>query len=100
MSSTLHIDGLLASVGEQELKGMFSKFGNVLSVDIYRPDTALSSGIGAVEMASLWEAKKAISALHRSHLGGKLLLVFHAPLGTKTRWKNPYVNTMELPTVV
>ena len=53
MSSTLHIDGLVASVGEQELTGMFAKFGNVLSVDIYKPDTALSLGVGAVEMASL-----------------------------------------------
>ena len=34
MSYTLYIDGLLKSVGEQELKGMFSNFGNVLSVNI------------------------------------------------------------------
>ena len=83
MSSTLHIDGLLTSVGEQELKGMFSKFGNVLSVNVKRPDTALSLCVGAVEMASLGEAAKAVIALHRSYLGGKLLLVSHAPLGTK-----------------
>jgi RNA recognition motif-containing protein len=51
MSSTLYIDGLLASVGEQQLKGMFSTFGNVLSVDVYPPNMALSSGIGTVEMA-------------------------------------------------
>ena len=84
MSSTLHIDGLLASVGEQELKGLFSTFGNVLSVDVYPSGTALSSGIGVVEMASLGDAAKAISALHRSYWGGKLLLVFHAPGATKT----------------
>jgi len=100
MSSTLYIDGLLKSVGEQELKGMFSNFGNVLSVNIYKPETALSSGIGIVEMASLGQAEKAVYALHRSHLGGKLLLVFHAPLGTKNRWNNPYINTMELSSVV
>jgi hypothetical protein len=44
----------------------------------------LSSGIGVVEMASLGDAAKAISALHRSYWGGKLLLVFHAPRATKT----------------
>ena len=87
--SMLHIDGLLASVGEQELKAIFTKFGSVLSVDIYKPNTALSSGIGAVEMASLGEAEKAVSALHRSYLGGKLVLVFHASLAT--------TSTMELP---
>ena len=84
MSSTLHIDGLLTSVAEEELKGMFAKFGDVLSVNILRPDTALSLCVGAVEMASLGEAAKAVNALHRSYLGGKLLLVSHAPLGTKS----------------
>lgn len=67
MSSALHIDGLLKSVGEEELKGMFSKFGNVLSVNVKRPDTALSLCVGAVEMASLGEAAKAVIALHRSY---------------------------------
>ena len=71
MNSTLYIDGLLASVGEQQLKGMFSAFGNVLSVDVYPPNMALSSGIGTVEMASQGDAAKAISALHRSYLGWK-----------------------------
>ena len=84
MSSTLYIDGLLASVGKQELTGMCSQFGNVLSVNICRPLTALSSGIGIVEMANLGDVAKAISALHRSYLGGNLLLVFHAQLERKT----------------
>ncbi len=84
MSSTLHIDGLLASIGEQDLKGMFTKFGNVLSVNIYKPDTASSLSIAAVEMATLGEAAKAVHTLHRSYLGGKLLLVFHAPLGPRS----------------
>lgn len=84
MSSTLYIDGLLASIGKQELTDMFSTFGNVHSVEIYKPDTALSSAIGMVEMANLGDAAKAISALHRSYLGGNLLLVFHAQLARKT----------------
>lgn len=84
MNSTLYIDGLLASIGEQELTDMFSTFGNVQSVDIYKPVTALSSGIGTVEMANRGDAAKAISALHRSYLGGNLLLVFHAQLARRT----------------
>ncbi len=88
MSSTLYIDGLLASVGEQELTGMFSTFGNVLSVDVYQPDRAFSSGIGAVEMANLEEATKAISAASIL-LEGNLLLVFHAPHARKTSGDPP-----------
>lgn len=81
MGSRLYVDGLLASVGEQELKTMFSRFGNVLSAQIYQPGTPAGSGVGAVEMASLEDAQKAISALHHSYLGGILLLVFLASLG-------------------
>jgi RNA recognition motif-containing protein len=84
MSSTLHLDGLLASVGEQEIKGMFAQFGNVLSVSIYKLDTASSLGIGSVEMATLAEATKALQTLNRSYVGGKLLLVFHAHVDTNS----------------
>lgn len=52
MGSTLHIEGLLTSVGEQELKDMFTKFGNVASVNIERPVTVASLCVGTVEMAS------------------------------------------------
>ncbi|MCC2643363.1 MAG: recognition motif [Nitrospira sp.] len=76
MSTTLHIDGLVASVGEQELTGMFAPFGRVLSVHMYPCDSLTGSGIGTVEMASLEDAQQAISVLHRSHLGGLLVLVF------------------------
>jgi hypothetical protein len=78
MSSTLHIDGLLASVGEQQVKGLFARFGNVLSVNIHKPEKPWSSGIGVVEMATLEEAAKAVHRLHRSYWAGKLLIVFHA----------------------
>ena len=37
-----------------------------------------------VEMASPGEAAKAVYALHRSYLGGNLLLVFHAHLARET----------------
>ena len=76
MVATLHIDGLLPSVCQQELKNIFSQFGNVLSVDIMRPEMAQSSGVAKVEMENFGAATKAAHALHRSYLGGKLLLVF------------------------
>lgn len=76
MSATLHIDGLLRS--EPELRGMFSKFGNVLAIDIMRADPSQAMSVGSVEMEGLVEATRAVRALHRTYLGGKLLLVFHA----------------------
>lgn len=78
MSATLHIDGLVASVGEQALTNIFSQFGHVLSVQMYLRGTATSSGIGTVEMKSRADAQKAVSALHRSYLDGLLVLVFLA----------------------
>lgn len=77
MSSTLQIDGLLASVSHQELTDMFSRFGDVRSINIHKADKASSFDVGTVEMASPGEASKAVQALHRSYLGGKLLLVSH-----------------------
>lgn len=84
MSARLYVDGLLASIDEQELKTMFSRFGHVLSAQIYQPGTPAGSGVGAVEMASIEEAQKAISALHHSYLGGIFLLVFLASLGAQS----------------
>lgn len=85
MSATLYVDGLLASLSKPELKGMFSRFGTVLTVDIVKAPTLQSVGIGKVEMETLEEATRAARALHRSYLGGKLLLVFHATTGTRHR---------------
>ncbi len=81
MSTILHIDGLVASVGEKVLASMFSQFGQVLSVHIYLRGKANSSGIGTVEMESLEGAQKAVSALHRSYVDGLLMLVFLTSLG-------------------
>ena len=52
MSSTLHIHGLHPSVGEQQVKGLFAPCGNVMSVNIHRPQEASSLGFGLMEMAS------------------------------------------------
>ena len=57
MSTTLHVDGLVASVGEQALANLFSQFGQVLSVQMYLRGTATSSGSGTVEMEA-WRTPK------------------------------------------
>ena len=76
MSATLYIDGLLASIPEPELKGMFSRFGNVLAIETAKTYTAQSVSVGTVVMETREEATRAARALHRSYLGGKLFLVF------------------------
>ena len=81
---TLNIDGLGTSVGEQALISLFSQFGHVPSVRMYLRGTGTGSGIGSVEMESLVDAQKAVSALHRSCLDGFLVLVFVASLGAQT----------------
>ena len=55
MSATLYVDGLLASLSKPELKGMFSRFGTVLTIDIVKAPTLHSVGIGTVEMETLAE---------------------------------------------
>ncbi len=85
MSATLSIDGLLASMSEPELKGMFSRFGNVLTANIVKVNIPQSLGIGSVKMETLEVAMRASRALHRSYLGGKLLLVFHAATETQSQ---------------
>jgi hypothetical protein len=76
MSATLYIDGLLASIPEPTLKGMFSQFGKVLTIETLKARTPQSVTVGKVEMEMREEAMKAARALHRSDLGGKLFLVF------------------------
>lgn len=76
MSATLYIDGLLASISEPKLKGMFPHFGKVLTIETMKPHTPQSVTVGKVEMETREEATRAAQALHRSNLGGKLLLVF------------------------
>jgi len=83
MSATLYVDGLPTSISGPELKGMFSQFGNVLTLDFVKADTPQSEHIGIVEMETPEEARRALRALHRSYLGVKFLLVFHATTGTK-----------------
>ena len=83
MTATVYVDGLPTSISRPELKGMFSQFGNVLTLDFVKAHTPQSDSIAIVEMATPEEARRAVRSLHRSYLGGKFLLVFHATTGTE-----------------
>lgn len=83
MSATLYVDGIPTSISRPELTGMFSQFGNILKLDIVNADTPQSESIAIVEMETLDEAMRAVRSLHRSYLGGKFILAFHATTGTE-----------------
>ena len=83
MSATLYVDGIPTSISRPELTGMFSQFGNILNLDLVNADTPHSESIAIVEMETLAEAIRAVLSLHRSYLGGKFILAFHATTGTE-----------------
>jgi RNA recognition motif-containing protein len=83
MSATLYVDGLPTSISRPELKGMFSQFGKVLTIETMKAHTPQSGSIAIVEMETLDEAMTAVRSLHRSYLSGKFLLVFHGTTGTE-----------------
>jgi RNA recognition motif-containing protein len=72
----LFVDGLPSSFGHQQLHDLFAAYGEVLFVQVVQSRTGANSGFGYVEMASRSEAEQAASALNRSDLQGRVLLVF------------------------
>ena len=72
----LHITNLNANTIERDLLKLFSRFGEVGTVQVVRDKlNNRSRGRAFVEMPSSTEANKAITGLHRSDCGGKLISV-------------------------
>jgi RNA recognition motif-containing protein len=76
MGSKLFLEGLPPSFSAQQLKDLLAPFGTVLSALVIIDPAGESLRMGKVEMSTPREAERAIQKLHRSHLQGKLLLVF------------------------
>ncbi len=76
LSSKLIIEGIPSSFTNQDLKNLFTPFGSVISASIVRNAEGQSLRMGHVEMSRPQEAEKAKMKLHRSYLGGMMLLVF------------------------
>ena len=51
MACTLHVEGFPPSVTQEELVGLFSTFGTVVSTDIARTQEGQSMGLAEVVMA-------------------------------------------------
>jgi RNA recognition motif-containing protein len=79
MNKKVYVANLPFQAGEAELKALFSKAGDVMSVKIVRDrQTGQPRGIAFVEMSTQWEGRRAASMLNRQDFMGKNLLVKEA----------------------
>ncbi|MEN2984924.1 MAG: RNA-binding protein [Dictyoglomaceae bacterium] len=78
MSKTLYVGNLPWSTTEEELKSVFSNYGNVISARIISDkNTGKSRGFGFVEVEDS-SAEKMISALNGTDFKGRKIIVNEA----------------------
>jgi len=82
----MYVGNLSFSVTEDDLKSVFSEFGEVVSVNIIKDKySGKSKGFGFVEMPNNSEADKAIKSLNGSQLQGRDIKVNQAtPRGERS----------------
>ena len=79
MGKKLYVGNLAYSVKDEELRNIFSAYGEVQSARvIVQADTGRSKGFGFVEMATDEQAEKAIQELNGKENGGRELRVSEA----------------------
>ena len=77
MSKKIYVGNLPSSSTEEQIRGLFVRYGNVSSVKLVKDrDTGQPRGFGFVEMAS--GGDEAIRALNHHELDGNSLLVNEA----------------------
>lgn len=75
----IYVGNLAFSVNEEDLRDLFSEFGEVASVNIVTDRfTKQSKGFGFVEMPNNSEADKAIKGLKGNELKGKNIKISQA----------------------
>ena len=75
----LYVGNLPYQCSEQDLRGAFSKYGEVSTVSVITDrDTGRSKGFAFVEMATKEAAQQAITGLHESELDGRRITVNEA----------------------
>ena len=75
----IYVGNLPFTITEDELKTMFSEFGEIASANIINDRyCGQSKGFGFVEMTSQEEAGKAINALNNSDVQGRNIKVSEA----------------------
>ena len=90
MSSKIYVGNISFNTSEEDLKNVFTSFGDVVSVNIITDrETGRSKGFGFVELSSPDAAKAAIAALNGKEVDGRQLRVNEAqdrPKKERTRW--------------
>ncbi|MFO7447327.1 MAG: RNA-binding protein [Ignavibacteriaceae bacterium] len=85
----IYIGNLSSNVSEQDLRDLFSGYGNIIRTKIVRdPYTGVSKGFGFVEMPGESEATKAIKELNTKDIKGKKITVSEAHAKTDSRTPN------------
>jgi cold-inducible RNA-binding protein len=86
IGKNVYVGNLPHSIGEEELKELFERKGNVDSVTVIRDnDTGRSRGFAFVDMSTEEDARKAIEALNAFSLEGRNLTVNEARPKTDRR---------------
>src|SRR4029078_6089510 len=79
MGRKLYVGNLPYSTSEDEVSELFSRAGNVDTVNVVRDSgTGRARGFAFAEMATDDEAKKAVEELNETQLGGRTLAVNEA----------------------
>ena len=74
MNKKVYVANLPFQASEPELKVLFSKAGDVMSVKIVADrQSGQPRGIAFVEMSTQWEARRAVSMLNRTGFHGEKL---------------------------
>ena len=72
MNKKVYVANLPFQTSEPELKVLFSKAGDVMSIKIVSDrQTGQPKGIVFVEMSTQWEARRAVSMLNRTDFMGE-----------------------------
>jgi RNA recognition motif-containing protein len=79
MGRNIYVGNLSFNVSGEELEGMFTEFGEVVSANVITDrETGRSRGFGFVEMAEESAAEAAINGLNGKDFGGRALTVNEA----------------------
>jgi RNA recognition motif-containing protein len=86
----IHVGNLAYNVTEDDLRALFSSFGEVSAVNIIKErSTEQSKGFGFVEMPNNSEADKAMKALNGSQLRDQIIKLSQAKPPAKRPQRRP-----------
>ncbi|KAI8969322.1 hypothetical protein BDF20DRAFT_827121 [Mycotypha africana] len=77
-SANIYVKNIATDVTEDDLKDLFSSFGNISSILIQKDENNMSKGFGFVNFDSPTDAEKAVNQLHDFEYHGKKLFVTKA----------------------